>query len=301
MPKNGVDQKPSKSALIAALRRTIAHQEYPDSPFGPDHLAVLFLPPHFRFFLKFNKIRANTKAKLDALFPGMTEFIIARTAYFDDLFVAALKGDIPQIVLLGAGYDSRAYRFSKINNHTKIYELDIEPTQYRKKKCLKNAKIEKSANVAFVPIDFNRDSLKNVLENAGWRPDQKTLFLWEGVTYYLDPGAVDAVLEFFNRDTRPDSLFAFDYSISLTENNIHEYYGAAQFVQSMREHQANEELTFSIGEGKIEAFLEGSNLKIVEHLDNQEIESKYLTDDKGALLGRIPAHLRFVLVTQRSM
>ena len=88
----------------------------------------------------------------------MNAYIIARTAYFDSLFVAALNDRVPQIVLLGAGYDSRAYRFGGFNQCTQIYELDNAPTQERKKACLKKAKIEIPQHVAFVPIDFNKEN-----------------------------------------------------------------------------------------------------------------------------------------------
>ncbi len=295
MTPKGVEEKPSESALIAALRRTIACQEYQGKRFGQDYLAEVFLPFSYRFLLKFNQIRANTKAKLDALFPGMTEFIIARTVYFDGLFAAALMERTPQIVLLGAGYDSRACRFAKLNDGTKIYELDIAPTQERKKQCLKRANIQVRRQVKFVPIDFNRESLQDVLDRAGWQPQQETLFIWEGVTYYLLPEAVEAVLEFISRAAQKDSTIAFDYSIPLTEDNWNDYYGAKEFVHSMREYQANEAILFSIGEGEIESYLAQQNLRLIEHLDNNEIERKYLINDNETLIGKIPGHLRFVI------
>ena len=301
MTNTSVEQKPSETALIAALRRTIANKEYKNNCFGPDYLAEYFLPIHFRFFLKFNKIRTNTKAKLDGFFPGVTAYIIARTAYFDNIFVAALKDGTPQIVLLGAGYDSRAYRFAKLIQGTKVFELDIAPTQERKTECLKRAKINIPRQVAFVPIDFNQESLKDVLERAGYQNQQKSLFIWEGVSYYLDPESVDATLEFFSRLSHPDSLLAFDYTISITEENLHDYYGAKEFFQSMQEQHKSEKLTFSIDEGKIGSFLEQRNLKIVEHLDNEAIERTFLTGDDGLLIGQIPGHFRFVLVTPKGL
>jgi methyltransferase (TIGR00027 family) len=294
MVNKGVEQKPSESALIAALRRAMTNQQYSNSRLGPDFLAVVFLPPHYQFFLKFKKIQTSTRGKLDAFFPGMTEFIIARTIWFDGLFVDALKQRVPQIVLLGAGYDSRAYRFAALNQGTRIFELDITPTQERKISCLKKAKIEIPPSVAFIPIDFNRDPLKDTLEKAGWRNDQKTLFIWEGVSYYLDPASVDATLRFFSHSTSHESLIAFDYAITLNQGNIADYYGAKEFLKSMQEQQANEELTFSIEAGKLESFLISKSLKLVEHLDNEAIEKKFLTGDESITTGRIPGFFRFI-------
>ena len=294
-----VEQKPSETALFTALRRTLANKEFRNEKFGPDYLAVYFLPPFWRFILKFETVRASTKNKLAGAFPGANEYLIARTAYFDQLFVEALNAQIPQIVLLGAGYDSRAYRFAKLNQGTQIFELDIAPTQNRKKKCLKEAQIDIPQQVKLVAIDFNKESLRDTLEKAGYKPGEKTLFAWEGVSYYLDVKSVDAVLEFLSHSAR-DSLIAFDYSISITEENMNRYDGAKEFAQSMKEHHAQEGFLFALDEGEIEAFLEQRGLKMIEHLDKEAIERAYLLDDDGSSLGQIAGHFRLVLASPKN-
>lgn len=295
MTKNGVVQKPSETALFAALRRTIANKEYRNERFGPDDLAEIFLPPRFRFFLRFERIRANTKDRLNGLLPGLNEYMIARTAYFDRLFVDALNSNTPQIVLLGAGYDSRAYRFANSNHGTRIFELDAAPTQDRKKKCLRKARVEFPQHVTFVPIDFNQESLGDALERAGYASDQKTLFIWEGVSYYLEVESVTTTLEFVSHGSHPESAIAFDYTISVSEENIGDYYGVKEFAQTMKEHHANEELMFSIDEGETESFLRQRGLRMVEHLNNEEIESAFLLDENGSRIGQMTGHFRFVL------
>jgi hypothetical protein len=59
MTNTGVEQKPSETAMFAALRRAIAHKEFANETLGPDYLAEFFLPAHFRFFLRFKKIRST--------------------------------------------------------------------------------------------------------------------------------------------------------------------------------------------------------------------------------------------------
>jgi methyltransferase (TIGR00027 family) len=297
MTNKGVEQQPSETALFAALRRTIANKEFKNEEFGPDYLAEYFLPPHFRFFLRFQRIRENTKNRLNGFLPGLNEYMIARTAYFDRLLVDALNSEIPQIVLLGAGYDSRAYRFADSNRGTRIFELDAAPTQDRKRECLRKARIEIPKHVTFVPIDFNQESLKDALERAGYQGHQKTLFIWEGVSYYLEVESVDTTLEFVSQASHPESAIAFDYTISISEENIEDYYGVREFAQTMKEHHANEELMFSIGEGEIESCLKQRGLKMVDHLDNEEIERAFLLDENGSLIGRITGHFRFVLAS----
>ena len=295
MAQNGVEQKPSETALFAALRRAIAHKDFQNQKFGPDYLAECFLPVHFRFFLRFKRVRENTKARLDGFLPGLNAYMIARTAYFDGLFLDALKNSVPQVVLLGAGYDTRAYRFAEFNQASRVFELDIAPTQNRKKDCLKKAHIDIPGRVKLAPIDFNKDALEKVLKNAGYDDREHTLFIWEGVSYYLEPGSVDATLAFACRNSHPQSAIAFDYTIPISEENQDAYYGAAAFVQTMKGHHENEALLFSIDDQHIEPFLANRGLKMIDHLDNAEIENKFLVDDEGQLIGRISAHFRFVL------
>jgi O-methyltransferase involved in polyketide biosynthesis len=277
MTNNRVEQKPSETALFAALRRTLANKEFNNERFGPDNLAIHFLPANFRFFLKFKRVRANTKDRLDDVLPGLYEYMIARTAYFDRLFLDALKDKTAQIVLLGAGYDTRAYRFARENHGTRIFELDIPPTQERKKECIKKARIDVPEQVRFVPIDFNQESLIDVLEKGGYRSD----------------------LEFVSQDSHPESAIGFDYTISISEGNINNYYGVKEFVGSMNEHHASEELMFSIDEGETESFLERRGLKMVDHLDNEEIERTFLLQEDGSPLGQITGHFHFVLASAK--
>lgn len=294
MTDRRVEQRPSETALIAALRRTLANMAFPDGKFGPDGLAKYFLPGYYRFFLRSKDVRANTLKKLDALLPGVQQYIIARTVYFDRWFVDALKSGLSQIVLLGAGYDSRAYRFAALNRGTRVFELDIAPTQNRKKKCLKAARIEIPPQVEFVPVDFNHEAPGEVLEAAGWEPGQKTLFLWEGVSYYLEPGPAQATLAFAGQ-AAPGSRIVFDYAVSLAAEDMEQVYGGDAFTQSMQAYHADEALTFSLGDGEIGPFLVRTGLSLVEHLDNEQIEAACLADERGARLGRITGQFRFAV------
>lgn len=293
MNKKNVEYMPSETALFAALHRAIAHKQYNNTKLGPDYLAEIFLPAHYRFFLRFDKVRENTRIKLAQAMPGMTEYIIARTAYFDRLFQDGLKDQIPQVVLLGAGYDSRAYRFAQSNKCTKIFELDAFPTQNRKIKCLKAAHIRLPEEVLYIPINFTSESLGIVLEQAGYKNQERTLFLWEGVSMYLDREAVKNTLRFISC-SHTGSVIAYDYTISISEENLNDYFGAKEFLISMMKHHANEEMLFSIKHGEINSFLADMNLRMIDNLGNEAIEGKYLLDENGSSIGRMTGNFRFV-------
>jgi methyltransferase (TIGR00027 family) len=175
--------------------------------------------------------------------------------------------------------------------------LDAAPTQNRKLECLRRAHINVPQHVVFVPIDFDRESLRDVLERAGYASGKKTLFIWEGVSYYLEPASVDATLEFVGRSAHHESIIAFDYAISVSEENAVDAFGADRFFQTMREHHRDEGLMFAIDEGEAESFLEERGLRMVEHLDNQEIERTLLVTKDGSSMGRITGVFRFLLAS----
>ncbi len=297
MKKKGVEKRHSETALFAALYRAVANKEFEHEKLGSDYLAEYFLPSHFKFFIKFKKIRVKVRKKDNKLTPGVYEYMLARTAFFDNLFIDALNKNIPQIVLLGAGYDTRAYRFADLNNATKIFELDIAPTQNRKMKCLQKAQIDIPKHATLVPINFNKESLKDVLEKAGYETNKATLFIWEGVSYYLEPESVDETLEFVKNASHTESVLAFDYAISISEENINKYYGVKEFAATWRKHRSNELFRFAIDEGKIESFLEQRGLKVVKHLDNKEIEETFLLNENGSFIGQINGSFRFAMAS----
>ena len=300
MMKQRVEKTHSSTAMFAALYRAVAQKQRISEEVGPDYLAEYFLPVHYRFFLRFKKIREDFKHKTHKLIPGMYEYILARTAFFDKVFRDALAKQTPQIVLLGAGYDTRPYRFSGVNQATAIFELDIAATQRRKRKCLKNARIDIPKDVALVPIDFNRESLRDVLENAGHDRRKQSLFIWEGVSYYLEPSSVDATLRFVKEASPHESAIAFDYAISIGEEQSKASYGAREFFHVLETRHSNEPFKFALKVGEVAPFLAQRGFKVVTHLNSQEIETSYLARDNGASQGKVNGVFRFAIASSNN-
>lgn len=292
--------QPSQTALFTALRRALAHAAYHHAPFGPDDLAIHFLPAQQRFLFRFHRVRQYGERKLDEAMPGMTPYIIARTAWLDRLFLDALNEGVPQVVILGAGYDTRGWRFASSNPGSAIYELDAAETQARKQQCLASAGIAIPPAVKLVPIDFMAESPGEALVKAGFRPDAKTLFLWEGVSYYLDAASVDRALAFARSTGEGASAIAFDYTVPLTGEDVRDSYGTSAFLEAMRSYHADEALMFAIPDGEIGPFLAARGLQVVEHYDAEGIEDTFLCYGQGALLGHITGNFRFVVARPAS-
>ena len=296
MSKKRTEKAHSRSALVATLYRAVAHKEFQDQGLGPDHLAEYFLPGHQRFLICSEKMRARGRARDRAQRPGVFEYMLARTAFFDEVFVEALSQSIPQIVLLGAGYDSRAHRFAGLNKTTWIIELDQAETQLRKMKRLKKFRLEIPARVSHAAVDFARESLQDVLAAAGFEENLKTLFLWEGVCMYLAPESVDAVLAFVARSAHPDSRLVFDYAVPVSAADGQEPHGVELCVQSLGRLGPDEALRTTIGR-EIDTFLAQRGLKLVRRLDPGQIEKAYLLKADGSSLGQPNGLFRLVVVS----
>lgn len=276
-------KNPSKTALC----RAVANKEYPERPVGADVMAAYFLPWGIRRLIQFRSMRARGHAKARKRTPGVYEYVMARTVFFDELFVEALSESIPQIVLLGAGYDSRAYRFSNANRATRIFELDAAATQERKWKCLRRAKVKIPREVSHRAVDFNRETLGQALASLDYEENKKTLFIWEGVCMYLEPQSVDATLSYIANTSHGESLVAFDYVISTSgSNRSNAYYGADVVTPKLRRLNPAESLKFTIEESDLESFLSKRGLSPVVLLDHMQIERRYLIDADGSSIGK---------------
>jgi methyltransferase (TIGR00027 family) len=131
----------------------------------------------------------------------------ARISFFDAAVDRYLP-DVAQFVILGAGFDTRAYRLPN-DTRVRVFEVDTPRTQMVKRETLKKAGID-SSGVTFVPADFEKEDWLACLTAAGFDPGERTLFLWEGVTMYLDRVAVEDALRKI-ASTAHGSVVAFDY------------------------------------------------------------------------------------------
>jgi methyltransferase (TIGR00027 family) len=288
-----VENEPSETAMATATLRALAAQDDRIEIRCPDYLAELFLTEDHKSPLKDCSLRLWVLRNKTA--PGMYEFMIARTAFFDQVVVEALYENIPQIVILGSGYDSRPYRFKDLFRDTRIFELDAPPTQQRKREILSQAGIPLPEKLIFVPINFNSDNLKDVLTRAGYSVNSQTLFIWEGVTYYLSTEVVDAILESIRSISPAGSSLCFDYA-ALSRESLDEA-AVKKLREIMKSKHSVEPTRFGIPEGLIEVFLSKRGYKIKEHLTQIEIEKRYLMLSDGTSAGKPPSLLCFVNAT----
>jgi methyltransferase (TIGR00027 family) len=278
-----IDNRPSETALATAFLRALAAHDLRSDAQGADTLAELFLPEEQKKPL--HDLTARAWVLQNHVSPGAYEFMFARTAFFDEVVGQALQQNTRQLVFLGAGYDSRPYRFAHLIRDTIIFELDRQPTQQRKQECLQQSGIAIPDQVRFVPIDFNTDCLQEKMAGAGFDSRKRTLFIWEGVTYYLGAQAVDNMLLFVARNSPLGSSICFDYA-SISRETLDEPSGMG-LREHMRSRYANEPARFGIPAGGIASFLSDRGFDVLEHLTADEMSHKYMHID-GPGSGRVP-------------
>jgi methyltransferase (TIGR00027 family) len=285
-----VELRPSDTAMGAAALRAMAAMDESGGARGPDYLAEYFLPEENRAPLRDPAIRDWVIR--NRVTPGMYEYMIARTAFFDEKVMEALGARIPQIVFLGAGYDTRSYRFRDLLGETRVFELDMAPTQRHKRGLLERAGIAVPEQLRYVSIDFTVDDIGETLERAGFDKARRVLFVWEGVTYYLPADAVDRTLAAVGAISSPGSCLCFDYASRSPERLDDER--VQKLREAMKSNYPGEPTHFGLKDGEIEAFLAVRGFRILEHLTAEEIDRKYLTLPDGSSAGSVPALNCFV-------
>ena len=279
-----ISQRASKTAMFAAIHRYLSLFEQCSEFSSHDTMAGLFIPAPIKLLLRFAWFRRHVRRKLHKKVPGTYEYVIARSKCFDEAFVNALHDGMQQIVILGAGYDSRAIRYQSLNQDSRIFELDTEALQSKKKKILARNRISIPDRLIFCPIIFGAETLVHALEKAGYDKTHRTLFMWEGVTYYLTESAVVETLDFINNNSGPDSRLMFDYFYQSVLDGKCEFYGASEISDSVA--QIGEPFQFGIEPSMLESFMSEQGFTVLTRYPPEVLERKYLSC-KGETLGKV--------------
>ena len=148
--------------------------------------------------------------KIDRGLGGVLSFVVARHRAMDDL-IRGLPEPLEQLVLLGSGYDARPRRLHAELGGATVFEVDHPATARRRAERLEAAfGAGPVAKRVPVVVDFERDDLAAALRGAGLDPALRTVWLWEGVTMYLEEPAIRATLGLVARLSSPGALLCFD-------------------------------------------------------------------------------------------
>jgi methyltransferase (TIGR00027 family) len=176
----------SRTALGAARLRA-AHQVLDGASIFADPLALRILEGDTQAALR--------AAEAHPSGPKIRWFIAARSRIAEDALTVAVRNGARQLVVLGAGLDTLAYR-TPAADRLRVFEIDHPATQAWKRQCLLKASIEVPDRLTFVPVDFERETLADALASAGFDQQRRSFFSWLGVVPYLTEQAVFSTLGF---------------------------------------------------------------------------------------------------------
>ena len=218
---------------------------------------------------------ADAEARLyrDLALPGLGSRLLApsgmavRTEFYDRCVLDAAVRGFRQVVVLGAGYDGRALRFS--DSPMRWIEVDHPASQADKRRRLSRIAAP-VARVTFVAVDLALDDLDASLDAAGHDTAAPTLWIAEGLLPYLPPPAIRSMLRTARNRSLAGSLLAVNVLVSARTSARGR--AGRTVVDGLLVAIGERRLT-SFGEGDLEALLEESGWKVEERSKHAEMRS----------------------------
>jgi methyltransferase (TIGR00027 family) len=277
-----IETTTSRTAEWTCLARAVSSLEANSHYRSDDHIARLLLPGFVKPLLHTPFLRTLYKAMVPK---GLYNYVIARTKYVDAIFRRALAEQFDQILIFGAGFDTRALRFQHELRNSRIFELDVPTTQKAKIAQYLKRNLAMPSNLIFIAIDFDKESLPAKLGDAGFRKGQRSLFVLEGLLMYLQPDSVDATFRAIQEQAGERSWVVFDcvYASVLRKEKL--CYGESGIMKSVT--RAGERWYFAIERGQLEQFLSTYGLKPIDEKSAQDLEKAYFSEPSGRIVGRV--------------
>lgn len=266
----------TKSAWGAAFIKSIEKFQPEDQKLFTDPLISRLMPFSYRLVLLSMKIKSIRNLMLNMIEKqgkGVMGALLCRTCYMDNILQKSPEDGIRQVVILGAGMDSRPYR-NMGNEEIVFFEVDYPEVIAFKKRRLKQVLGKIPSSVFLVPIDFNTQSLEEAMAQVDFSVIEKTLFIWEGVTQYINHKAAEEVLRFIS-GSQKGSLLVFTYIIKSFIDQMDA--GAGQesfdkkFLDKLKKMWIN-----GYNPDELPGYLSTMNLRIIEDIGKNEFKSRYL-------------------------
>lgn len=273
----------SQTATVTAYLRAFACVELYGEDGAGDWLAHHFLPTDWAESLHTPEARAFVKANV--MQPGMYAYLTARTAHLDEVFSQAVAEGVRQVVILGAGFDTRAWRLLPADTPCSVFEFDAPATQGHKRASLEQVSEAPSRQVRYGALDLREVKLETAFTEVGVAPEESTLFILEGLSMYLPCETVDAVLTAIRQWAADGSRLVMDYLLEDVLAGETARHGSAGLQEKAAGH--GEPLKCGYSARGVEEKVKGLGYGLRRHLQPAELSAAYLTDVDTGLTGPI--------------
>lgn len=259
------------TSLGAATCRFIEQYQPAQARLFTDPLVKELVGAPIRLLVQFAGMRRFIIDRTDAVAAGIYGAQVCRARFIDDTVQAALARGIDQLVILGAGLDTRPYRLRGAER-VKVIEADLPAVQADKKKKLHKALGRLPQNVTFLPIDFDTQSLESAFAGTAFDPARPAVFIWEGVTQYISEAAVQQTLAFVGK-AAPGSLLVFTYVLKSVIERRSGIPGAQKMLDTVAR---SAPWIFGLEPAGLVDYLRPFHLSLVEDVGNKDYQEKYL-------------------------
>lgn len=211
--------------------------------------------------------------------PGAYGFMLARVRAMDDVIREELAAGLSQLVVLGAGYDTRAYRMGDELSGVRVFEVDQPDMSRDKRKRVAQAIGEPPRNVRYVEVDFNRERFDARLTENGYDTSARTLFILSGVSMYLPEATVRDLLTQVAGSSSGHGSIVFDYFFKDLSVDPDRYYGGRKWIESVK--KVGEEFRYGASTSALDALLAECGLHLPSHSGMAELAERYLVRSDG--------------------
>jgi methyltransferase (TIGR00027 family) len=219
-------------------------------------------------------VRRLSPRIIERILPGALWFELARTHFMDDVLLDEVRDGATQVVMLGAGLDSRCYRLRDELASAALFEVDHPVTAAVKAERLDAIFGELPGHVNFVHVDFNTQDVGERLAAHGFDPDARSIVLWSGVAPYLEPEGVAQTLRWFASGTGAGSAMCFDYLWQEMLDGDDSFHGAPELRKRVT--SGGEPFKSGIPRGGTKDFVDGFGLTLEEDLGPEDAHERIL-------------------------
>lgn len=292
----------SRTALATSMMRAV-HSRTDPAPFLDDTWGDRLVPDSVRtglWQLALDRMEPEARAKalassesiVDRTLRGNAAYadVIIRARYTEDALKAAVASGIRQYVIIGAGFDSFAYRLPAYASHLEIFEVDHPATQGMKRQRLLECGVADSASLHFIPSDLSVEKLGAALAKSNFQPTQPTFFSWLGVSMYLSREANLDALNAIAASAPRGSELVFTYVDEIVFDST---YAATESFRKLKDAVASsgEKFLSGFNPSTVREQLQCSGFLLLEDLNGEQMVSRYDKDGVNGLQSNSAAHI----------
>ncbi|MCW3126456.1 MAG: methyltransferase [Bacteroidetes bacterium] len=265
----------SRTAQYMALFRAMETARPFEERLFTDPDAISFLDGGLKFGTKlssFSPVRKVLERYIHSRVPGAYTSGIARTKYIDDLLKRSIDNGVQRVIILGAGFDTRALRLDFMKG-IQVIEIDHPNTARLKMDTLKATNGSLPVHVKYYQIDFNVQSLDSLAEEHGLDFSIPTTIIWEGVTNYLNADAINSTFRFIERFVKGSHVI-FTYVDQLILDDPKAFYGGEKLLHDVD--AIEERWTYGMHPADVVKFLKNFQLTLLEDLGAADYRKRYI-------------------------